>query len=207
VEPVILINAGDDEAVYTDTQGNWQANRYQTTSASTSSADTVDISGVVDPAPYVIYQRSAISYYGYGNSIAWDIPVEDGDYVVRLHFVETRSSYIGGSVFDILLQDETVEANVDIYDQAGGRYIALVKDFDVIATGGSGISLDLINRSNYSGATISAIEILRVVPEGVADATVDLDGLGGTTAKPGCHRVGPEHGPLRQRPVPLDRRA
>jgi len=119
LEPVFLIDAGSTNAVYADSLGNWQANTYQTVSYSDATLySTVDTSGVVDPAPASIYESESRAESGAGNHIAWDIPVEDGDYVVRLHFVDGYNQNPGVRLFDIEIQGTTVEANFDIVAQA-----------------------------------------------------------------------------------------
>jgi len=82
---------------------NWSPNYYQTAYYSTGSfANPVNRSGVANPAPEAVYQSYAYSGYNVGDKIAWQLPVPNGSYTVRLHFAEPVSYYgPGNRQFDI----------------------------------------------------------------------------------------------------------
>ena len=48
----------------------------------------MDTSGVSNPAPQAVYQTYDYANYGAGNELAYQLPVPDGTYTLRLHFVE-----------------------------------------------------------------------------------------------------------------------
>jgi hypothetical protein len=56
----------------------------------------------------------------------------------------------------------------------GGVLKATAETFFVTASGGGGISLDLVNKT-YGGAILSGIEVTALNPQGVASPAVDLD--------------------------------
>ena len=56
---------------------------------------------------------------------------ENGNYQVKLHFMEPRNISAGKRVFDVALQGETVLSKLDVADAAGGYRKAIVKDFNV----------------------------------------------------------------------------
>ena len=60
------------------------------------------------------------------------------------------------------------------FAHAGGKLKATAESFFVTASGGSGISLDLVNKT-YGGAILSGIELSALNPAGVASPSVDLD--------------------------------
>ncbi|MDD5708673.1 MAG: malectin domain-containing carbohydrate-binding protein, partial [Kiritimatiellae bacterium] len=52
-------------------------------------------------------------------------------YKVRLHFAELYETAVGGRVFDVKLQGQTVLSNFDILAAAGGRNRSVVREFSV----------------------------------------------------------------------------
>jgi hypothetical protein len=91
---------------------------------------------------------------------------------VRLHLV----SFATNSLFDIALQGNVVEADVNPHTQAGGLWRGLIKEFDVTVAGQEGLSLEFIRRNiNQSAGGLAAIEILTVNVDGSASPTVDVD--------------------------------
>lgn len=160
-EPVALINVGG-AAVSGVARGEWQANAYQTVNNATTVLSTVvDTSGVANPGPQAVYQDLAWASSGVNQKIAWQIPVADGTYRVRLHFVEDQTGFVVGQrKFDIKLQGALVADDFDIRKEAGAAYRAIVREFDVTVSGGQGIALELLNQTN-NPALLSGIEVLR----------------------------------------------
>ena len=56
---------------------------------------------------------------------------DNGDYQVKLHFMEPEDIGLGKRVFDVALQGEIVLRELDITRVAGGYRKAIVKEFDV----------------------------------------------------------------------------
>jgi hypothetical protein len=126
---VALINAGG-KTVTSDTQGNWLYNNYQTVSYSDGSfTNAVNVTGVSNPAPQGVYQTYAYTQSGVGNSMAWHLPVADGTYTIRLHFVDPSYNSANQRKFDIKLQGTLVETGFDPVKAAGGRNRAVVREF------------------------------------------------------------------------------
>ncbi|RZL38827.1 MAG: hypothetical protein EOP35_04955, partial [Rubrivivax sp.] len=173
-EPALLINAGNAGPVDDSALGHWLRNSYQTQGYSyTSFTEPVDLTGAVNPAPASVYQSAMYGNGTVGQGLSYELPVDDGQYVVRLHFAETYVyAQTGTRVFDIMLNGNTVQSNFDIRATAGANFKAVVREFNVVASGGHGIDLDLITKAG--GALINGIEILRVVPAADLQATVDL---------------------------------
>ena len=81
---------------------------------------------------------------------------ENGNYQVKLHFMEPNNIGTGKRVFDVALQGETVLSKLDVADAAGGYRKAIVKDFN-IAVQDNALHVEL--SSNGTGTTIlSGIE-------------------------------------------------
>jgi hypothetical protein len=171
---VTLINTGG-ETVSTIDNGVWLANQYQSVPGpSRTISGDIDSGSVAQPAPLEVYAAYTYAASGVGNSIAWHLPVPDGDYNLRLHFVEPNAYGAGSRMFDIKLQDETVQTDFDIFAEADGVRKALVKDFTITALSGQGIDIELLNKT-YSGAVLSAIELTRSNAEGVDGTTANLE--------------------------------
>ncbi len=170
-QPVVLIDTGGPAV------DNWLADSYQTQGSSPGSFTApVDTSAVANPAPQAVYQSYALAAYGAGNQLAYDLPVHDGTYTVRLDFAEPYQ-YVGAGqrVFDVMLQGQVVQADYDIDAAAGADQKATALTFTVSATSGSGIALALINdvSSSYP-ALLSGIEVSAANPAGVANPTANV---------------------------------
>jgi len=172
-EPVLLINVNGGP-IDGGERGAWQRSVFQTTPGSPNSLTfTVDLSTPL-AAPAGVYQTTAGINSGINGRLAWDVPLADGAYVVRLHFAEiVQGVNPGDRRFDIQIEGETRQANFDIRAEAGASWKAVVKEFQVNVTGGN-LDLDLVSRTN-AGALLSGIEIQRVLSGVSVAATVDLE--------------------------------
>ena len=94
----------------------------------------------------------------YDADLAYAIPVPvNGDYVVQLLFAEifNKNFNTGARVFDVDLEDSTVLAAYDIFDDAGGN-TAVIKSFTVNVQDGV---LDLVFNSLVDNAKLSGIRV------------------------------------------------
>ena len=148
IEPansVTRTNAGGDE--YTDIfDRQWQASIGFTGGRTFS-----NINAIAQTEDDFLYQSEHI-----GEDFSYSQAVPNGSYDVTLHFAEIYFNQSGKRVFDVTLEDQLVLDDFDIYDQAGGKDIALEKTFNVNVNDGS-LDLDLL--SSVDLAKISAIEI------------------------------------------------
>src|SRR5262249_29883996 len=83
-------------------------------------------------------------------------------------------SSAGQRKFDIKFNGVVAAANYDIYAAAGAQFKAVAPSFNVTASGGSGISLELVNQLAGRSAIVSGIENTAANPLGVANPLVDL---------------------------------
>ncbi|MBI9018525.1 MAG: right-handed parallel beta-helix repeat-containing protein [Phycisphaerae bacterium] len=164
---VALLNAGGT------TQDNWLTDSYRTAGNTTINNNTIDTSGITNPAPQTVYQQFAYAPNGVGNKLAYNLPVYDGDYTVKLHFVENYYTSTSSRVFDIYSNGALAVDNYDIYTAAGDRHTAVIEELIINAAAGNGIQLEFVNET-YAYAELSAIEIIRINPTGAATPTVDL---------------------------------
>ena len=106
---------------------------------------------------------------------AYRLPVEDGTYVVRLHFAEVsggggwrggQSVKPGDRVFSVSLESETVLADFDIIEAAAGRrYKSVIRQFTVQVKDGE-LTVEFAKSADREGARnlpalINAIEVWR----------------------------------------------
>ena len=82
----------------------------------------------------VLYQ-SYLSAATDGAETRFDVPLANGSYMVRLHFVENYFSAEGARIFNTTIENTLRLASFDIYREVGYR-AALVKDFEVSVTDG-----------------------------------------------------------------------
>ncbi|MCP4643872.1 MAG: PQQ-binding-like beta-propeller repeat protein [bacterium] len=85
-------------------------------------------------------------------------------YTVRLHFVETEVTAPKTRVFEVRLQGKRVQKNLDIFREAGGANIPLVKEFTGVKVD-KDLVLELLPRSEEPGPDqvpiLSGIEVIR----------------------------------------------
>ncbi|MCW5626409.1 MAG: right-handed parallel beta-helix repeat-containing protein, partial [Burkholderiales bacterium] len=179
-DAVLLLDTGASDATAVD---RWNGDRYRIGGSTSSTATAVVVDGVAGAAPAALYQNWSYGAFGTNGQLSYQLPAADGDYEIVLHFTSTGNA-VGANRFSIALQNAIVESNVDLRALAGtAGYRAVVLSYDVTASDGDGIRLDLTNLTNNYGATLAGIELRRVNADGVANPTVDLEVStnGGTT--------------------------
>ena len=129
---------------------------------------------IANTAPASLYSDVAYEPGGIGNQMTFQLPVANGTYQMVLDFVEPDNIAAGQRQFDIIINGQTVAANVDVVALAGGYNSAVSLSFTVTVSGGQGINLVLKNDSASYGAIISGIEIRHANAQGVADPVVSL---------------------------------
>ncbi|MBZ8181001.1 malectin domain-containing carbohydrate-binding protein [Oscillatoria salina] len=144
----IRINVGGGE--YTDSNGNlWAADSFYANGKTYSIGR--NISGTNDDA---LYQSER-----YAKNLAYDIPVDNGDYQVKLHFAEIYWNASNKRVFDTYIEDQLILNDLDLYDIAG-KDTAYVYQSDVTVNDGQ---LDLDFSTLKDHAKLSAIELIPLV--------------------------------------------
>jgi hypothetical protein len=92
-------------------------------------------------------------------AFGFNIPVANGNYLVRLHFAELNKNGAGLRRFDVRLESRTVLSNFDVYAAAGGIDRAVSREFTTSVTDGAA-TIDFITR--LENAKVSAIELIPV---------------------------------------------
>ena len=111
-------------------------------------ANTIDVSGVTNPAPQVVYQDNRLGSFSY------TVPgfVAGSSHTVRLHFAETYFSTAGSRTFNVSINGTQQLAGFDIFAAAGNvKNKAVVRAFTLNA--------------NASGAYV--IQVTSVVNNGL----------------------------------------
>ncbi len=138
-----------------DSSCNYGGNSYTvlTTTSAISNAASAD---------QPIYQTQC---YNNGN-MSYNFPsIADGNYSVKLKFSENwwgtggHGGGIGSRQFNIIINGTTVAANFDIYAAAGGPLTAVDQTYTAVASGGSGIQIQLQQIVGENNPTIDGIEI------------------------------------------------
>lgn len=147
----IRVNAGGGE--YTDGSGYlWSADYGYNTGKLGSTSDPV--SGTTDDTLYQTERWDrAVS-----PDLVYSFDVPNGDYTVNLYFAEIYdgASFIGGRVFDVLIEDQLVLNNLDIYSEVG-HDAALMKTFNATVADGQ-LNIEFLH--GIESPKISAIEVI-----------------------------------------------
>lgn len=119
------------------------------------SVGTLVNTGTKHAAPEYVYQSER------WGSFTYSIPEQIGhSFLVRLHFAETTWNHPGARVFKVEINGKTVLSNFDIFAEAGGEGIAVVREFsDVMPNAGGDIVIKFIP-GNADQPEVRGIEVL-----------------------------------------------
>jgi len=128
-----------------------------------SFANTVDLTGVQNPAPQVVYQsyRAGSNKVGFTYTIP-NLPV-GGNYLVRLHFAEPTATSAGARVFNVALNGTIVLPNFDIFRTAGAQFKAVVQQF-MTAANSTGSVVVAYTYGTAGDPLASGLEIIPIKP-------------------------------------------
>lgn len=144
---VIRINAGGENFV--DTQGNLWITDAHFVGGNSATKSQVDIANTEIDQLYYTERYGMDSY---------SIPVSNGTHTVRLHFCEqyTGITSAGQRTFDISVE-ATVLQGFDVFQEAGGRQKAVVKEFTVSVDDGA---VDISFTRDMQNPMINGIEVI-----------------------------------------------
>jgi CubicO group peptidase (beta-lactamase class C family) len=116
-------------------------------------ANSINLTGVVDPAPMAAYQTARIGNFTY------TIPgyTAGSSHTVRLHFAETYFSTAGSRVFNVTINGATVLSQFDVYKAAGAKNTAVIETFTANANSSGQYVIAFTSVVNNS--LVSAIEV------------------------------------------------
>ena len=146
----VRINVGGQE--YTDSEGQkWLDDQF----GSGGSTATKQIN-IADTADQAVYQSKR-----FGHELRYHIPVANGTYSVNLHFAETLWKSDDKRTFDVNIEGQSLNEDVDVHAEVGfsQAYLQLYEGI-VVADGVLDLQLDGVNKL----AQLSGIEVLPLVP-------------------------------------------
>ncbi len=116
-------------------------------------ANTIDLSGVTNPAPMVVYQTARVGNFTY------TVPgfAAGSSHTVRLHFAETFFSTAGSRTFNVTINGTQVLSAFDIFAATGAKNKAIVKQFTVNANASGQYVIQFTTVVNQS--LVSGIEV------------------------------------------------
>ena len=118
-----------------------------------SHANTIDLSGVTNPAPMAVYQTARTGNFSY------TVPgfSAGSSHTVRLHFAETFFSTAGSRTFNVSINGTQVLTDFDIFATAGAKNKAVIEQFTVPASSAGNYVItftSVVNQSLLSGIEI-----------------------------------------------------
>ncbi|NJM04945.1 PKD domain-containing protein [Candidatus Gracilibacteria bacterium] len=163
------INAGGP--ALTTVTGAWSANTYVSGGSSATYNGTGEIRNTLEEDLYKTFRQAGTS--GTSN-FSYNVPVVNGQYRVKLHFIETTKTAANQRRFNVNIEGGANElTNFDIFQESGGLLFALVKPFDVTVTDGT---LNIVfTNANRDRAVVSAIEVLQLTDNARPVATAPVD--------------------------------
>ncbi|MFD1143685.1 malectin domain-containing carbohydrate-binding protein [Larkinella insperata] len=151
-EPVasaVRINAGGSS--YTTSDGRvFSADAYASGGTEFTTSGGADVQQTDEDALYRTERYGAFSY---------NLPVSNGNYQVTLHFAEVFAKSAGQRKFNVALEGERKLTEYDIFEKAGGGYIAVQETFTTQVRDGV-LNLDF-TRGSVGNAKVSAIEVVQ----------------------------------------------
>jgi len=134
--------------------GSFVADTDFTGGTTLNHANTIDTTGVTNPAPVEVYQTARVGTFSY------TIPgfVAGSSHTVRLHFCETYFSTTGSRTFNVSINGTQVLTNFDILVASGAKNKANVQQFTENANSSGQYVIAFTSVVNQS--LVSGIEIL-----------------------------------------------
>jgi hypothetical protein len=179
--PIYRVNAGGGALT-----GGWTADtksspsQYGNASAAKSTAlsgsASINMSHPSLPAgtPSALFQSERYDETT-GSDMQWNFAVTPGTYEVRLYFAEThsKSQKVGGRVFDVQIEGQTVLDNYDVFADVGANK-GVMKSF--IVTADNNIDVDFLRGTQ--NPSVKGIEIVKVSAPGTLGVNLQSHDFG-----------------------------
>ncbi len=161
------VNAGG--ATLSDLNGDWQLDTDASPSPflapGTSNIETMTTEPILDASvpvgtPVEMFTSNRIDATKGDPIMSWEFPVTTTgeEYEVRLYFVEMFRCSPNNRVFDVLINGVLVLDDFDIYSEAGGCNIGIMRSHSLILNG-EPVSIEFV-LANGKPSTVAGIEIL-----------------------------------------------
>ncbi len=145
--PSLFINAGGGAA------SPFLAEQGFSGGSTLNHANTINLSGVVQPAPVAVYQTARIG--NFSGTFSGFAP--SSSHKLRLHFAETFFSTAGSRVFNVSINGTQVLTKYDVFKAAGAKNKAIVAELTQAASSSGGYVVtfsSVVNNSLLSGISI-----------------------------------------------------
>jgi hypothetical protein len=129
------------------------ADELFTNGSTINHANTIDLSGVTNPAPMAVYQSARVGTFSYTVTGF----VANSSHTIRLHFAETYFTTKGSRVFNVSINGTQVLTGFDVFAAAGAQNKAVIQQFTESADGSGQYLIQFTPTVN--NALISGIEI------------------------------------------------
>jgi beta-galactosidase len=130
-----------------------------------------------------LYQSSR-SWNSSASPAIYNFTVPNGTYGVVLKFAETSVTKAGQRIFNILINDQSILTNFDVFASAGGANIALDKQYTVAVSQGQ-LAIALVSVTGSAGtrfAMLSAIQITSTSAQSPYDVVAKFHPAAGATS-------------------------
>ncbi|MEO5915966.1 MAG: malectin domain-containing carbohydrate-binding protein [Luteolibacter sp.] len=130
-----------------------------------SKTNTVNISGVTNPAPMAVYQTYRLGAFGY--TMGGFTPGTNCN--VRLHFAETYFTAANSRLFNVAINGTSVLTNFDIFAVSGAKFMANIQEFSTAVNAGGQVVVQFSNvKDNALCCGIEILQALSPAPTGLA---------------------------------------
>jgi len=121
--------------------------------ATLTRSNTIDVSGVVDPAPAAVYQSQRYNNHSYV------VPgfTAGSLHVVRLHFAETHWTAANKRKFNVSINGTQVLSQFDVFAAAGAANKAVIKEFLKPADAAGKLTISFVG--TLDAAMVSGVEV------------------------------------------------
>jgi hypothetical protein len=135
-------------AAFSASGTTWQADKYFANGSTYTASSSISNTNLDK-----LYQSER-----FARNLAYNIPVKNGNYTVRLHFAEIYFTSNNKRVFNIKLENQTKQSSLDIFKEAGAKNKALIKEFKNISVNDGNLDIDL--NATIDNGKLSAIEVI-----------------------------------------------
>jgi hypothetical protein len=177
------MRANSGGLAYTDGQSQvWDADQMWTStwgyaydnSSAKSSSHTLSNTG--DDALYQHYREGAGQYI---------FAVPNGSYSVRLRWAEMAANSAGERVIRVTIEGAIMENNLDVYVQAGGRYLAWDSTYAAVTVSDCQLNIQFDKVSGSRDPMVAAIEVVGAAPANAPCSTPTPTPFAGQRANSG----------------------
>src|SRR6202046_1731897 len=153
VPAAVAANAGVDISAGGPAAAPFVPDEDSTGGTTAATTNAITTTGVTNPAPQSVYQHNRHANFTYTTPG----PTAGASYTVRLDFAEEYWTAAGSRTFNVLINNNQVLTNFDIFATAGGEFKAVDEPFTATANSNGTISIQFVTVKD--NAQVNGIEI------------------------------------------------